>query len=343
LALFSHRMDRKDIIAIGGSAGSGAVLRRLFAELPAELPASLLITTHIPSHSDGYLASMLGKAGPFPVSEALDGQPVEPGRAYVAAPDRHLLVIDGALRLGEGPRENMARPAIDPLFRSAALEYGPRAVGVVLTGMLNDGAAGLSAIKACGGTAIVQHPLDAHADPMPLAALEAVEADHVVNAAGLAGLLAEIAGTDAGAAPQCPDGIALEVEIAMDGRLGSEKLSRIARPSALSCPDCYGVLSEVEGQTPLRFRCQIGHAYTAETLATRTEEVDEALRIALRMMEERVTLVTRMAEDGRLAGRRAVADLYEARAAEYTRYARTLREAASLSLRMGRARREQEM
>jgi two-component system chemotaxis response regulator CheB len=336
-------MAKRDIIAIGGSAGSGAVLRRLFADLPADLPASLFVTTHVPMRSPGYLAEILGRCGPFPIAQALDGQPVEPGRAYVAAPDRHLLLVDGAIRLGEGPRENMARPAIDPLFRSAALDYGPRAVGVVLTGMLNDGAAGLASIKACGGTAIVQHPLDAEADQMPLAALEAVEPDHVVSGEGLAGLLAEIAATDAGPALRPPPGVELEVQIAMGARLGAENLARIARPSALSCPDCHGVLSEMDARRPLRYRCQTGHAYSAEILAANTVEVDEAMRLALRMMEERVTLVTRMAEDSRQTGRTAVAELYEARAEEYTRYARTLRDAATLSLRMGSARREEDM
>jgi two-component system chemotaxis response regulator CheB len=336
-------MAKKDIIAIGGSSGSGAVLRRLFAGLPADLPASLFVSTHIPTRSSGYLAELLGAAGPLPVTEAQDGQPVERGHAYVAAPDRHLMLVDGAIRLGHGPRENMSRPAIDALFRSAALAYGPRAVGVVLTGMLNDGAAGLSAIKACGGTAIVQHPLDAEADQMPLAALEAVAVDHVVASDGLAGLLAEVAGTDAAAAQGCPADVALEVDISLGARLGARKLEQIARPSALSCPDCFGVLSEMNSAGPLRYRCQIGHAYTADILASRTEEVDEAVRIAMRMMEERVTLVTRMAEDAREAGRRAVAELYETRAEEYKRYARTLREAANLSHRMGKGRREQEI
>lgn len=335
-------MAKKDIIVIGGSAGSGAVLRRLFADLPADLPASVFISTHVPTHSSGYLAEALRRAGGLPVAEAVDGQPIERGRAYVAAPDRHMILIDGIVRFGEGPRENMARPAIDPLFRSAALSYGPRAVGVVLSGMLNDGASGLSAIKACGGTAVVQHPQDAEADQMPLSALEAVDADHVVRADGLAALLGEIAATDSQLGECLSENLALEVDIAMGVRLGAHNLARISTPSALSCPDCHGVLSEMGERRPLRYRCQIGHAYTAEAVASHTEEIDEAVRIAMRMMEERVTLVTRMAEDARQTGRTAVAELYEARAEEYMRYAATLREAALLTLRMGRARREQD-
>jgi two-component system chemotaxis response regulator CheB len=336
-------MAKKDIIVIGGSAGSGAVLRRLFADPPADLPASLFVATHVPSHSPGYLADMLERAGPFPVAEALDGQPVERGRAYVAAPDRHLMLINGIVHLGDGPRENMARPAIDPLFRSAALTYGARAVGVVLSGMLNDGASGLSAIKACGGTAVIQHPVDADADQMPLSAMEAVIPDHVAAADGLAPLLAEIAASDAGTGQPPSDSLLLEVEIAMGARLGAQNLARISRPSALSCPDCQGVLSEMTDDRPLRYRCQIGHAYTAEALASHTDEIDAAVRIAMRVMEERVTLVTRMAEDARQTGRITVAELYESRAEEYARYAATLRDAAILSVRMGRARREQDI
>jgi two-component system, chemotaxis family, protein-glutamate methylesterase/glutaminase len=332
----------RDIIVIGGSAGSHAALRQIMSELPADLPASVFVATHMPSQSAGFLADMLASAGPLPVSRAVDGQPIERGRVYAAVPDRHLLVIDGVMKLGDGPRENMSRPAIDPLFRSAALACGHRTIGVVLSGMLNDGASGLQAIKACGGTAVVQHPLDAHADQMPLSALEVVQPDHVVPAADLGKLLAAIAGSEAGDACKCPESLAMEVEIAAGERLGSQSLRKIADPSALSCPDCHGVLSEVRDEQPLRFRCQIGHAYTAQVLAARTEEVGQAMRIALRIMEERVTLVRRMAQDARANGRDAVAELYEARTEEYARYASILRQAGVESMRDARSDRPDE-
>jgi two-component system chemotaxis response regulator CheB len=184
---------------------------------------------------------------------------------------------------------------------------------VVLSGLLNDGASGLRAIKECGGTAIVQHPIDAVADQMPLAALECVEVDEVAAAADLARVITEVSRSRAPQAVEAPRGLELEVEIAAGSRLGSDTLRQIADPSPLSCPDCQGVLSEIRGDKPLRYRCQIGHAYTAEVVASRAEEVDEAMRIALRVMEERVTLVTRMAQDARQTGRNAVADLYETR------------------------------
>jgi two-component system chemotaxis response regulator CheB len=325
---------KRDIVVIGGSAGSNAALKQILGDLPADFPASIFIATHVPSTSD-YLADAVARYSKLPVRAARDGQPIELGCIYVAVPDHHLLVIDGTVRLGDGPRENMTRPAIDPLFRSAALSYGPRAVGVVLSGMLNDGASGLWAIKACGGTAVVQHPLDATADQMPLAALETVTPDEVAPASELARVLTDIVAREAIEGASCPDTIELEVSIAAGARLGSDALRQIADPSALSCPDCHGVLSEVREQQPLRYRCQIGHASTAEVLAARRDEVNEALRVALRVMEERVTLVTRMAEDARRSGRSAVAELYEARAEEYGRYAETLRHAAIASLRDG--------
>lgn len=328
-------MPTRDIVVIGGSAGSSAVLQQLMSDLPADLPASLFIATHVPSESSGYLVDMLSRVTNLPVSQAEDGVPIERGRAYVAVPDRHLLVIDGTVRLGDGPRENMTRPAIDPLFRSAALSYGPRTVGVLLSGMLNDGASGLWAIKECGGTAVVQHPLDAAADEMPLAALEIVTPDEVAPASELGRVLADVVRGEAGQAGSCPEGLALEVDIASGARLGSAALGNIAEPSALSCPDCNGVLSEMKKQHPLRYRCQIGHAFTAEVLAARTEEVDHAMRVALRIMEERVTLVTRMADDARRSGRTAVAELYESRAQEYTHYATVLRQAALAAARAG--------
>jgi two-component system, chemotaxis family, protein-glutamate methylesterase/glutaminase len=334
-------MAKRDVVAVGGSAGSGAVLKHMLQALPKDLRASLFITTHVPSTHDSYLADMLSSAGGLPVRRAVDGQPIEPGVAYVAVRDRHLLLADGAIQLGAGPRENMVRPAIDPMFRSAALCYGPRTVGVVLTGLLNDGAAGLASIKQVGGTAIVQHPLDAVADEMPRAAIEAVTPDHVTRGDELAEVIADVVRSDAGPGTPPSDDLLFEVQIAAGAHLGAHGLRRFADPAPLTCPDCHGVLSQVKGPGPLRFRCQIGHAHTAEALAQHHAGVDEAIRIALRVMEERVELVDRMARDARDSGRRAVAELYEQRADEYRGYAQTLRDAALTTLRMGRGASEQ--
>lgn len=326
-------MAKRDIIVIGGSAGSGAPLKTLFAGIPRDFPGAIFVTTHLPTQHQSYLPELLSDNSGIPVTTAVDGQPIEPGHGYVAAQDRHLLLLGGTIRLGVGPRENMVRPAIDPMFRSAALSFGPRVVGVVLSGYMSDGASGLFAIKQMGGVAVVQHPLDAGRDEMPSAALEAVNADHVLPAADLAPLIQRLAGVDAGPAREPSENLIFEVEMAAGRRQGSDALRRFADPAALTCPDCHGVLSEVRGERPLRYRCQIGHAFTAEELANHNEAVDEAVRVALRIMEERVELVSRMAKDARSTGRSAVAELYEARAAEYGRYAATLREAAILTLR----------
>jgi two-component system chemotaxis response regulator CheB len=327
-------MNARNIVAIGGSAGAGPVVRKLLAALPKDLDASLFVVTHFPNTGPGPLLNLLREISALPISVAIDGQPIEPGRIYLAAADRHLLVDPGIVRLGRGPHENMMRPAIDPLFRSAALAFGPRAIGVVLSGYLNDGAAGLAAIKSRGGLALVQHPLDAEVAEMPRAALAAVDPDQIVSQDDLADVLVKLAHETA---PRCrspPDpALELEVAIAAGARLGSAALGDLAEPSALSCPRCNGVLSELKTAGPLRYRCQTGHAFTAEAaFESQQAQLDDALMIALRVMEERVTLVARMAKDARVGGRNAMAELYERRAEEYGGYAETLRQAAVRSL-----------
>jgi two-component system chemotaxis response regulator CheB len=329
----SGSMNNRDIIVIGGSAGAAAPLKEVLRRLPADLPAAVLIVLHLPSRGIDILSGLVGAAGPLPVVGAEDGIAIEKGRVYLAARDRHLLVRDGHILLGRGPRENMVRPAIDPLFRSAALHYGPRVIGVVLSGLLSDGAAGLNAIKRCGGMTLVQDPSDAIADEMPRRALEATTVDLCVPSARIGDVLSDLAREAAGTMFPVPPEIALEVEIAAGERIGSDSLRNIANPAALTCPSCGGVLSKLKIGNPLRFRCQVGHAFTADSLAKDQEgRVDEALRVALRIIEERAELVHRMAQDGRATGRRAVAEMYDARAAEYREYADLIRQAVLRAL-----------
>ena len=252
---------------------------------------------------------------------------VERGRIHLAVANRHLILRDGTLRLGTGPRENLVRPAIDPLFRSAALAYGPRAIGVLLSGMLNDGADGLRAIKQCGGVAVVQSPQDCVASEMPISALEATSVDLSAEAAKLGAALAvRFAHERPEPAPPVPRDILLEVEIALGARCDSSLAKELGAPSPLSCPDCAGVLSEMNGARPLRFRCQVGHGYTAKALAQKQEgSIDEAMRVALRIIQERAELVERMGRDAAAAGRSSMADIYLDRAGEYRSQANTLR------------------
>lgn len=326
-------MTNRDIVVIGGSAGATGPLKAILGALPADLPAAVFIVLHIPARSIGILATVASAAGPLPVHQAVDGMAIEPGNIYLAVPDRHLILTHGTLRLGRGPRENMARPAIDPLFRSAAIAYGPRVVGVVLSGLLNDGAAGLEAIKRCGGIALVQDPADAVADEMPRSAMQATVVDLAVPSARIGDVLSELVREPAGPAGPVPADLRLEVDIAAGERVDSQYIGRFTAPVPITCPACGGVLSAVQGVRPLRFRCQIGHAMTAEVVAKAQESaVDEALRVALRVIEERAELVSRMAEDARLSVRPAIAEVYAERAAEYRHYAETIRRAVLLSM-----------
>lgn len=321
-------MSKRDIIVIGGSSGATVPLKAILGALPGTLAAAVFVVLHVPARSLGLLATVSAAAADLPVHPAEDGMPIAPGHIYLGVPDHHLIVADGRIRLGRGPRENMARPSIDPLFRSAAATYGPRVIGVILSGLLNDGTAGLDAVRRCGGVAIVQDPAEAIADEMPRSALAAVADGLAVPAARIGDVLADLVREQAGPRLPVPPEIRLEVDIAAGERVDSGLLRRFADPAALSCPHCGGVLSEVRGARPLRFRCQVGHAYTAETAAKAQEgAVDEAMRVALRIVGERAELVARMADEARASGRAAVAEMYEARAAEYREHVDTLRRA----------------
>lgn len=326
-------MPNRDIIVIGGSSGATAPLKEILGRLPPDMAAAVFVVLHIPAHGIGILATVASAAGRLPVRQAENGVAIEHGTVYLAAPDHHLLIADGRLMLGRGPRENLVRPAIDPLFRSAALHYGPRVIGIVLSGFLSDGASGLNAIKRCGGLAIVQQPTDAIADEMPRRALEASAVDFCIPGTDIGDVLAGLTKGEAGAAGPVPPDIRLEVEIAAGERLDSEILIRLGTPAALTCPSCGGVLSSLKVDKTLRFRCQVGHAFVADVLAKEQESrVDEAMRVALRIIEERAELVSRMAEDARQSGRKAIAEMYEGRVTEYRDYANLIRQVVIRSL-----------
>jgi two-component system, chemotaxis family, protein-glutamate methylesterase/glutaminase len=320
-------MLSRDIIVIGGSAGTIAALQRIFADLPPDLPATVFVVVHI-GQQNSYLANALDRCGSLRVVNAEDGMPVERGSIYLAPPDHHLLLLEDTIRLGHGPRENMCRPAVDPLFRSAAVAYGPRVIGAVLTGTLNDGAAGIAAVKQCGGVTVVQNPSDAQAASMPLGALRATDVDYRAPAAELGRLLDRLAREEAGPPMPIPPELGLEVDIALGRAVDTPILRKIGDPVALTCPTCGGVLSEVRQNPPLRYRCQVGHAFTAEILEQeQLDPVDDALRMALRIIEERVTLADRMAEDAHAAGRHKSATLFEERSKELRSYTKTIRQA----------------
>ena len=208
-------MARRDIIAIGGSLGAVNAVKRLCRDLPGDLAASLLITIHVGANGNDLLADIFAERSSISVSTAAEGDPIRPGHAYVAPADRHLLVIDGMVRLGRGPRENLARPAIDPLFRSVAASFGSRAIAVILTGTMRDGVAGLADCQRCGGITIVQTPGDAFAPELPRQALRHVKVDFQSSLADLAALLVELSRQESGRCPDVPADIFEKLRIAL--------------------------------------------------------------------------------------------------------------------------------
>ncbi|KHD74626.1 two-component system, chemotaxis family, response regulator CheB [Actinoplanes utahensis] len=262
------------MVAVGASAGGVQALCALAGGLPAGYPGALLVVLHVSRAAPSALPAILSRSGPLPAQTARDGERVLAGRIYVAPSDHHLLLLGGHLRLSHGPAENCHRPAVDPLFRSVARAAGHRAIGVVLSGSRDDGAAGLAAVAARGGVTVVQDPEDALHPSMPRAAMKAVRPDHTVPAAEIGALLAAIT-----AEPLPPDAGA----------------GRLPAPAGLGCPSCGGLLPLDDRPLP-RLVCPAGHAWSPESLLTEQSEVlDGALRTALRALQDRADLGRRMA------------------------------------------------
>jgi two-component system, chemotaxis family, protein-glutamate methylesterase/glutaminase len=314
----------RDIVVIGASAGGLEVLQRLLAELPRDLPASLFIVVHIGEVS--ILARILGRASVIPVTEGRSGELPVRGRAYVAVPGKHLLLHDDHMLSRRGPRENLARPAIDPLFRSAAATYGPRVIGLVLSGSLSDGTAGLRAIKRCGGLALVQDPRDALVPSMPESAIRHADVDEVLPSHEIAARLSVLVRQPAPPAPEVPLEVRLEAAIAAQELADMKIDDRLGSPSRFTCPECHGALWEVEDGSLLRYRCHVGHAYTDDTmLASQTEAIDRLLGTLLRSHQERAALAQRMSDNERLQGREDLADRLSLRAVDYDRDAQLMK------------------
>ncbi|GAA3930374.1 chemotaxis protein CheB [Hymenobacter algoricola] len=266
------------------------------------MPAAVLVVQHLAADSSGaYLVTCLARHTTLRCQLAEHGMPVEPGHLYLAPPDRHLLVSAGRLLVAQGPRENHYRPAADTLFRSAAAHYGARVIGVVLTGMLHDGTAGLEFIKRCGGLALVQDPADAEFPSMPESALRNVAIDDVVPLARLGARLEELVLQPVTEVLPIPEDIQLEAAIAERVvSLGTPaEASQLGRQVPLTCPDCGGSLWQLENGRVLRYRCHTGHAFTADSLLKESQEaLEESLWVAIRMLEERKTLLTNMSAQG---------------------------------------------
>jgi two-component system, chemotaxis family, protein-glutamate methylesterase/glutaminase len=322
-------MPGHDIIVIGASAGGVETITQLVGYLPADLPAALFVVIHIPAHSRSALPAILHRNGKLHAFHPEDGDPIQSGRIYIAPPNMHLLVKDGYIRLTHGPRENGHRPAIDPLFRTAARSYGRQVVGVVLSGTLDDGTAGLQAIKMRGGVTIVQSPEEAIYPGMPRSAIEHVQIDHVLSVAQIAEKLIALAHQPVYRENEETPSEEMEIEADM-AELDPAALARHERPgtpSGFACPECGGALWEVHEDKLIRFRCRVGHAYSPETLlAHQSEALEDALWVALRALEERAALSARMADRSRERGQEHTTARFDTDSKDATARAEIVRE-----------------
>jgi two-component system chemotaxis response regulator CheB len=282
------------LVVIGASAGGVEALSKLAKQLPEEFPAAIVVVLHVPPTGTSFLPNILDRRGRLPAHHARNGDAIEPGHIYVAPPDEHLLVEHDQLRLTRGPRENNHRPAIDPTFRSAALAYRSALVAVVLSGVLDDGTAGLRSVKLMGGTTIVQDPEDALYRAMPESAIFHVRPDHVVPLADLPSLLVRLA-TKPESTPREEIAMDTSYEQESDETMHAEDMA--GEPAGVSCPDCGGSLWETHEGDLTRYRCLVGHVYSADSLvAAQAISLETALWTSLRALEDRARIAFRLAE-----------------------------------------------
>ena len=320
-------MSYRDTIVVGASAGGVEALRTLVAGLPADLPAVVLVVLHTPPTGVNALASILARATRLTVGGAGQETLLTPGTVGVARPDHHLVVAEGHVVLTRGPRENGHRPAVDVLFRSAARVRGRRVVGVVLSGSLDDGSAGLVAVRARGGVAVVQDPVDALFPGMPTNAIRAAHPEHVLPLAELPALLCRLV-SESVEGPEPKPSELMDTEVAM-AELEPDALQapeRPGEPAGLSCPDCHGTLFTIEEGGYVRYRCRVGHAWSSESLLAQSDAALEgALWIALRTLEEKVALVHQMSQRAGAGGQTISAERFGTQAREAGEAAELLR------------------
>ena len=261
-------MSHKDIVVVGASAGGVAPLQTLVRQFKADTPAAVFVVLHLPPSHTSYLPAVLGAHCELSVKHAVDGEKIQHGHVYIAPPDRHLVIESGHIHLSAAPRENRARPAINPLFRSAALTYGPRVIGVILSGMLDDGTAGLWEIKRQGGVAVVQEPDDAQFNQMPKSALANVPVDYKVPIKDIGALLVTLIGQPS-----------LSLKGGVEAQMGE--------PTRLTCPDCHGPIERFRLGPITEYKCRVGHAYGPESMLAAHDDAEErALWSAIESLEE---------------------------------------------------------
>ena len=320
-------MNTRDILAIGASAGGLGALKRLFGGMPKGFAPTVFVVVHISPTAHSKLPLLLDRIGWLPAFHPSDDEPIRPGHIHVAPPDHHLLLHRDRVLIRRGPRENRTRPAVDPLFRSAGVAFGSRVIGIVLSGALDDGASGLRAIRRCGGIGVVQDPAEAEWPGMPQSAIERGEVDHVLPLDRMPALLTQLSAEPAPPSPPTPLDIATEARIAeQEFTTVSDDTQAVASPTTLSCPECGGGLSEIHDGVVLRFRCQVGHAYSPDSMEeAQAEAIEKALWVALRTHEDRVELFRRLGNHATERGRNRLATNWDQQMQEARKNAELLR------------------
>ena len=325
-------MARRDRIVIGASAGGVKALTSLVADLSPDLAAAVFIVLHIPTNTPSFLSEILARESRLPVEHASSGERIKPGRVYVAPSDHHLLIEGEKVELVHGPKENLHRPSIDALFRSAARWCGARVIGVVLTGARDDGAVGMSAIKKRGGITIVQDPVEATFPSMPASVMAQVQVDYSLPLREIGPLLNELSreeASDEGGYP-VPEQVEIESNIAQQKMEAGELIANVeqlGKISKLTCPDCHGALWEIYDDDILRFRCHVGHAYSTESLSEgQSEMLEVALWSAVRALEEKMILANRIVERARKANQTRAARIFQRRAEQAAQNSNAIRQ-----------------
>ncbi|MFB2937039.1 chemotaxis protein CheB [Aerosakkonemataceae cyanobacterium BLCC-F154] len=316
-----------NIIVIGASAGGVEATTQLVRSLPGDIPAAIFVVIHIAPHSKSLLPQIFQRRGSLPATHPEDGEKIELGRVYVAPPDFHLLIKTGYINLVHGPKENRHRPAVDPLFRSAAQAYSNRVIAVILSGSLDDGTAGLLAVKKQGGIAIVQDPEEALYDGMPRSAIENVAVDYVLPIAEISKKLVDLAYQPVPTEnnPVDPQ-LEMETEIAELEKEAVESHDRPGKESPYSCPECGGVLWELNNGNFLRFRCRTGHAFSPDSLfAGQSEALEQALWVALRALKEQSALSQKLADRSKAQNRSIAANRFTKKVKEVEARAEVIR------------------
>lgn len=321
--------EEKTILVVGASAGGSTMLPELVKQLTVDMNLSVFIVLHLSKSEIGQLlADRLQRHTAFICKIAEHGEEIQAGRVYVSKPDHHLMVKDNKILLGSGPLENRYRPSIDALFRSAAVYFAPKVIGIILSGMLEDGASGMLAIKKSGGICIIQDPKEARYSDMPQAVLNLLKPDYVTAVSGMGKAIeASLLALKGREKVTVPEEIVKESKIAEEVNIGIENIIDLGDRSWICCPDCGGALVEMKDDGSSRYRCHVGHAFTEEGLLTNIESSTEAtLWTALRMIEERKNLLKQIGEKESRKGNAKLAASYFERSEEMDGHAHRLKE-----------------